>query len=569
MARVSNVSASTPTINTSTGAVTLATKGTTASDINITNYGAVQMTVTMNGKTGKYVLYPEQAKNEIIDTNYNPTGYTADISIGSGIGPGTNGNTGTSATVTYSAYHTASDLYTSRSSNNSHTVYDTATVTKTTDANSKYTLSGTTSGSSSSNTCTLSLGNMGTTATTYSCTLTCINGTSTSATKTATVSATNSVASYSDYTISGSKSTSSNIPIGGTTSYYITFTSTRKPNYSSGAVGAAAGCNFKINSMTNCELWTASGATGTKIVAKSTSLSSGSKVYFSVGNNYNTLSTRSCTTVAYCADNTSTGTAQIGWTQTADTSTIQCYKYAMTLTKSSTSNLPCAASSKTYYVTLGVTRTPHYKYTTGGGEYDGTSDNTGTINVSGTNCTCTDANGNAITTATNNTKIYLTTTSNGVTSGSTSSTRTCTVNASVTGCETYTQSVTWTQAKDTASHNCYRSTITLTKNSTSNIAVGGGTKVVNAKLGITREDVYKWATGGGTYVYATDHTGTASLTASNATIVNSAGTTISTAGNDTSIYLTVGANGGTASTRTVSLTATITGGCATATQTAS
>lgn len=144
----------------STGAITYPSKGTAVSDTKTGDYGGTTFYIVANGKNCFYTLTAYQAKNERISTNSSPSNYTAEISIGSGIGPGTSGTSGTSATVTYRAYHTASDLYTSGSSNNSHTVYDTATVTKTSDPNSKYSLSGTTSASGSSNTCTLSLPNM-------------------------------------------------------------------------------------------------------------------------------------------------------------------------------------------------------------------------------------------------------------------------------------------------------------------------------------------------------------------------------------------------------------------------
>lgn len=144
----------------SAGVITYASKGTTVSDTACGDYGGTTFYVVANGKNCYYTLTAYQAENRKTNSNYSPSNYTAEISIGSGIGPGMSGTSGTSATVTYRAYHTASDLYSSGSSNNSHTVYDTAAVTKTSDANSKYTLSGTTSASGSSNTCTLSLPNM-------------------------------------------------------------------------------------------------------------------------------------------------------------------------------------------------------------------------------------------------------------------------------------------------------------------------------------------------------------------------------------------------------------------------
>lgn len=99
-----------------------------------------------------------QAANEIANGNYNPssTSYTASISIGDGITAG-----GGSAVITYSASHTAYNQYTSGSTDASrHTVYDEAAVTITANGNSAFTLSGSTTGSGSSNECTVTHADM-------------------------------------------------------------------------------------------------------------------------------------------------------------------------------------------------------------------------------------------------------------------------------------------------------------------------------------------------------------------------------------------------------------------------
>lgn len=64
--KISNVSASKPTINTTTGAVTLESRGTTTGGIGVVDtYGAVLGTITMNGKTGKFVAAPSQQANAV------------------------------------------------------------------------------------------------------------------------------------------------------------------------------------------------------------------------------------------------------------------------------------------------------------------------------------------------------------------------------------------------------------------------------------------------------------------------------------------------------------------------
>ena len=107
LAKVSNVSGTAPTINTSNGSVTLASKGTSTSNYSQIALGTVYHTLSLNGKTADIVIGPEQMPNQLISTDASAQGYVANISIGSGIGPGTSCSNGTSATVTYSASHTA------------------------------------------------------------------------------------------------------------------------------------------------------------------------------------------------------------------------------------------------------------------------------------------------------------------------------------------------------------------------------------------------------------------------------------------------------------------------------
>lgn len=64
--KISNVSATAPTINTTTGAVTLASRGTTTGATGVVDtYGAILGTITMNGKTGKFVAAPSQQANAV------------------------------------------------------------------------------------------------------------------------------------------------------------------------------------------------------------------------------------------------------------------------------------------------------------------------------------------------------------------------------------------------------------------------------------------------------------------------------------------------------------------------
>ena len=61
--QVNSVSSS--LVNTSTGAVTLSSRGTSTGSYTANELGAVMMTITLNGQSGSYVLVPTQEKNEI------------------------------------------------------------------------------------------------------------------------------------------------------------------------------------------------------------------------------------------------------------------------------------------------------------------------------------------------------------------------------------------------------------------------------------------------------------------------------------------------------------------------
>lgn len=562
-----------PTLSAA-GAITYPTKGTAVSNTVCGDYGGTTFYVVANGQNCFYTLSAYQAENRKTSSNHSPSGYTATISVGSGIGPGTSGTAGTSATVTYSAYHTASDLYSSGSSNNSHTVYDTATVTKTADANSKYTLSGATSGSGPSNTCTLSLPNMTSNTGTWSCTLTCKNGSNSSATKTATASATNTLESYTGRTISAARSSTSNIAVGGSNAFYATVTSTRRPVYSSGYTGPAADAPFNVYSWTNCTAWSSSSTSGTHYTTSS-SLPNGAKVYAHVDANYNTLDSRTVTMYFRQADSESTSTSA-SWTQNPDMSSLSCYTYSLGLTKSTSSAIPAegVTAHKDYYVTASVTRTPKYVFDNGGGTYNGAADHSGTLTLTGSNCSFTNSSGAAITTITNGGKAYIKASSNpGPPSSCSSSSRTCSISATAPSdtCAAASKSVTWTQAADSRSWRCDEYEIRLEPASTDAIPVAGTPKDdrYKATLSVTRRRYYKWSVGGDiTTACSTDNEGTVSISGTNCTCVDPSGAEITSAKNGDVIYITVGNNNYNTSVREVSIDASVTG-CSTYTASAS
>lgn len=109
--------------------------------------------ITADSKAAQFT----QSENKVSDSNYNPSDYQAYVSLGSGLNAA-----GGEATITYKAYHSAYNRYSSGATDGSvHTVYDNATVSLSANGNSAFSLSGTTSASGSSNTCKVSHANMG------------------------------------------------------------------------------------------------------------------------------------------------------------------------------------------------------------------------------------------------------------------------------------------------------------------------------------------------------------------------------------------------------------------------
>lgn len=266
------------------------------------------------------------------------------------------------------------------------------------------------------------------------------------------------------------------------------------------------------------------------------------------------------------ADSTSTSTS-VSWTQNPDTSSLSCYTYTLGLTKSSSSDIPAAGVSANgdYYVTASVTRTPKYVYANGGGTYNGTADNNGTLTLSGSNCSFTNSSGTAITTITNGGKAYIKASSNpGSTSSCSASSRTCSISVTAPSdtCAAASKSVTWTQAADSKSWRCDEYIVTLTPASTDAIPLAGTSKSdkFKATLSLTRKRYYKWSVGGNiTTACSTDNAGTVTLSGTNCTCTNSSGTTITSASNGDVIYVTVSGNKHTTQERTVKINASITG----------
>lgn len=143
--------------------------------------------ITAEGKTAQFT----QSENKITNSNYSPssTSYKAEISIGDGLSAA-----GGSATITFRAYHNAKNQYSSGATDASyHTEYDPATVTISSNGNSSFSLSGTTTQTGDGATCTLNHSNMTTNVRTDNVTVKVTNNNKTTKTATASKSVSNSL----------------------------------------------------------------------------------------------------------------------------------------------------------------------------------------------------------------------------------------------------------------------------------------------------------------------------------------------------------------------------------------
>jgi len=162
--------------NTSTGKLDHSTMGT--------NVGTDYIKITATGGNNTTATAEKSITNALTNSNFNPSGYTVDVSIGNGLGPGAS-----SATVTASASHVAYNYYTSGSADPStHTVNDSVSWSITSQTFNTSTVI--TRFSKSGNT--LSHSSMNDTVGTDKVTITATNGSNSSTTKAVSKEVTNS-----------------------------------------------------------------------------------------------------------------------------------------------------------------------------------------------------------------------------------------------------------------------------------------------------------------------------------------------------------------------------------------
>ena len=326
---------------------------------------------------------------------------------------------------------------------------------------------------------------------------------------------------------------------------------------------------------TNCTLCTS--ASGT--FAASITAYNGQTIYMKATCNGGTTSTKTVTispsagASAYSSGNTYTAQT---WTQAGDSIASTVYEYQASVTKVTNytnTNIPAAGLSSAKRVGTTVVK---YRAVntwaacgsvTRGSWTDASSSSGLTVTFTGTNCTLnttTTASGFATSkTLYNGQAVYIKVSCN----GGTTSTKTITITPSggttpASSGHTFTAQ-TWTQNGDSISTTNYVYTVTLSKQSNytnSNIPVGGlssGTNV--AKVNVTVTPKYTWAacgsltTGSST---AGTSSNTVTITGTNCTLSTSASGTFGSTGSfydGQAVYIKVGSNGGTTSTRTITL----------------
>lgn len=348
--KVTNVGTSGPTINASTGAVTLPSLGTTVQDARAVELGATKCTLTMNNKSVTFTLAPEQAENKVTNSNYQPTisAYgTPTISIGSGITAA-----GGSATVTASVSNTESykQLYSSGSTT-SHTRSKAGTVTlkEQADNNSRFSLSGTT----------LSHSNMTTNLTTDTCTIRATNSGDSTKYKDASTSVQNT---RSVQSTSGGVTTYDNVTAG---------TITNKTIPASGGEATATAGNgsqtwsktavvtiYVYTSGSTKDETTAAATSGTNTISPSVASITASAA--SKGKTESSTTTVKSQAVTWSGSGSKSASGTMYIYQAANTLTWGSWTLTCTANKYSTTSSPCPASGGTATISSSCTRSGSY-----------------------------------------------------------------------------------------------------------------------------------------------------------------------------------------------------------------
>ena len=188
--------------------------------------------------------------------------------------------------------------------------------------------------------------------------------------------------SSSTYTISGTKSDSSNIPVtGGSDIRTVTVSSKRKDTYRSGNVVDNISCNFKVANLSNVTL---TYPNGTPITTE-TSIADGTVVHVSFSSNAHNTTTRTCSFDIVCEGTTVKQT--ISWTENADSDRETGVTTTTTLSTQDTTQIPATGGTRTVKFT--VTNVHHYAWYSDDEPSRDVTDYTGSTTLSFTACSST------------------------------------------------------------------------------------------------------------------------------------------------------------------------------------
>lgn len=188
--------------------------------------------------------------------------------------------------------------------------------------------------------------------------------------------------SSSTYTISGTKSDSSNIPVtGGSDIRTVTVSSKRKDTYRSGNVVDNISCNFKVANLSNVTLTYPNGTP----ITTATSIADGTVVHVSFSSNAHNTTTRTCSFDIVCEGTTVKQT--ISWTENADSDRETGVTTTTTLSTQDTTQIPATGGTRTVKFT--VTNVHHYAWYSDNEPSRDVTDYTGSTTLSFTACSST------------------------------------------------------------------------------------------------------------------------------------------------------------------------------------
>lgn len=327
--------------------------------------------------------------------------------------------------------------------------------------------------------------------------------------------------SWSDYIITGTPSSSDNIPYdGGDNIRTFTVNCKRTANYKSGAQYSGQSATFKVTGINNCTLKTPQG----NVISEGTSgLADGLVISVSAGTRYHQWEPITVSFNITCDDNPGT-TYNVSWVQNNDG-----YSYSRTVTETTITDSSINVYSGTTTLTFGLTNYIYYVWASDGAEFLQSTNNDGKATVSSDNPTACSISPTAVS---HGDIITATVTDNKYNWYQ----RSFTISANIGG-----GAGTITQSADGAQWSSSAGSISYDKLDTGSFPSTGGSK--RFSVGLTRTHTYVWISDG-TFCYEdTDNDGTASLSCTGGTL------NADTANHGDVVTMTVGPTG---QSRTVS-----------------